>query len=116
MNGVMRAPAMLAGAAIAGLLLWVAGAHLDRTTNGGYWAALGIIAAAGSCSGSRSCAAVAATRRSCSSQSSCRCSIVGGWVLLAKQPHNGFGHAHVLIWSRDIAIRDAVLDIGAWTA
>ena len=47
LSGITRAPATLLGAAGAGALLWLAAAHADRSTTGGYWAASGLVVAAG---------------------------------------------------------------------
>jgi hypothetical protein len=115
MNGAMRAPAMLAGAAIAGVLLWVAGSQLDRTTNGGYWAAMGIIAGAGLVFGLTQLRGGGGNPPVMLLAVFLPVLIVGGWVLLGLQPGNGYGHAHVLIWSKDMGIKSAVLAIGSWS-
>ena len=89
----------------------------DRQTapTGGYWAAYGVVAAAGLVFGRH--AAARPQRPSagrCSCSSSCRCSIVGGWVLLAMQPDDNWFRRHVLSWSGDLGIRDVVRDVGTW--
>lgn len=116
MNGAMRAPAMLAGAAIAGLLLWVAGSQLDRTTNGGYWAAMGILAGGGLVFGLTQLRGGGGNPPVMLLAVFVPVLIVGGWILLAMQPGNGYGHAHVLIWSKDIDVKNAVLAIGSWSS
>lgn len=115
MNGAMRAPAMLAGAAIAGVLLWVAGRYLDQTSNGGYWASLGILAGAGLVFGLTQLRGGGGNPPVMLLGVFLPVLIVGGWVLLGLQPHNGYGHAHVLIWSKDIDIKGVVLAAGTWT-
>jgi hypothetical protein len=114
MNGAMRAPAMLAGAAIAGFLLWIAGSQLDRTENGGYWAAAGILAAAGLVFGLTQLRGGGGNPRVMLVGVFVPVLIVALWTLAALQPHRGFGHAHVLAWSGDIGIRGVVLAIGTW--
>jgi hypothetical protein len=106
---------MLAGAAIAGLLLWVAAAHLDQTTTGGYWAAMVIIAAAGLVFGLTQLRGGGGHPPVMLLAVFLPVLIVGAWILLAMQPGNGYGHAHVLIWSKDIDVKSAVLAIGTWT-
>jgi hypothetical protein len=105
---------MLAGAAIAGILLWVAGAHLDRTTNGGYWAAAGLLATAGLVFGLSQLRGGGRNPRVMLLAVFLPVLIVAGWTLSALQPHRGFGHAHVLAWSGDIGIRSVVLAVGTW--
>jgi hypothetical protein len=113
MNGISRAAATLAGAAIAGILLWAA-ANIGRHSTGGYWAAYGVIAAAG---------LIFALSQLRSRRGNppmmllvvfVPVLIAAGWVLVAMQPHNDWLRAHVLSWSGDIGIRDVVADVGVW--
>jgi hypothetical protein len=40
--------------------------------------------------------------------------IVGGWVLVAMQPHGDWMRAHVLAWSGDLGIRSVIDNVGVW--
>jgi hypothetical protein len=40
--------------------------------------------------------------------------IVGGWVLLAMQPHGNWARNHVIAWSSDIHVLDVVHDLATW--
>jgi hypothetical protein len=103
----------LLAAAAAGVLLWIA-AQIDRGSNGGYWAAYGIVAAAGLVVG-------LAQIRGRNGHPPLMFLLVflpvlvaAGWVLLAMQPHSNWFRSHVLAWSGDIGIRDLVHDLGTW--
>ena len=114
MSGANRAPATLAGAAIAGFLLWLAAAHVDRSTTGGYWAAYGIVAGAG--------AVVALSQLRGGGGHPPAMLLLGflpvlvaaGWVIVGMQPHPNWARAHVLSWSGDIGIRDVVQTVATW--
>jgi hypothetical protein len=108
-----RVVATLAAAAIAGVLLWVA-TYLERGETYGYWAAYGIVAAAG-------LVFALAQIRGRSGNPPLMFLLVflpvlvaAGWVLLAMQPHSNWFRSHVLAWSSDIGIRDLVHDLGTW--
>jgi hypothetical protein len=94
--------------------VWVAGAHIDRTTTGGYWAAMGIIAAAGLVFGLAQLRGGGGHPPVMLLGVFLPVLVLGGWILLGLQPGNGYGHAHVLIWSKDMDIKNAVLSIGSW--
>jgi hypothetical protein len=111
LNGINRAPAMLLGAAIAGGLLWVAGAYIGRHSTGGYWAAYGIVAGAGLAFG---------LLRGTGGHPPAMFLLVfvpvviaAGWVIVAMQPANTTS-THVMRWSSDIGIADVVRDLGTW--
>jgi hypothetical protein len=113
MNGMTRAGLTLLAAGAAGALLWVA-AQFDRGTNGGYWAAYGIVAGAGLV-----LAAAQVRGRTGNPPAALLITFVpvliaAGWVLLAMQPHSNWFSHHVLAWSGDIGIRDVVNDLGTW--
>ena len=113
MIGSPRAGLMLLATAVAGVLLWVA-AQFGRHTTGGYWAAYGIVAAAGVV------LALAQLRGRTGHPPAMfllgflPVLIAGGWVLLAMQPHGTWSRDHVLTWSGNIGIRDVVHDVATW--
>ena len=113
MIGSPRAGLMLLATAVAGVLLWVA-AQFGRHTTGGYWAAYGIVAAAGVV------LALAQLRGRTGHPPAMfllgflPVLIAGGWVLLAMQPHGTWSRDHVLSWSGNIGIRDVVHDVATW--
>jgi hypothetical protein len=114
--GPTRATVTLVAAAAAGLLVWLA-TQIGRGTNGGYWAAYGLIAAAGlvmalsqllggwtkwgfpRISGSVFLLAFVPVL------------VVAGWVLLAAQPDPNWFRDHVGNWSGDIHVRGLVHDL-----
>ena len=112
-NGIWRAPATLAGAAIAGVLLWVAAAHIDRHTTGGYWAAYGIVAAAGLAFGLWQLRG-AGGHPPAMLLAFVPVLIVAGWVIVGMQPHGNWFRDHVLAWSGDIGIRGLVITMSTW--
>jgi hypothetical protein len=113
MNGVNRVVVTLAGAAIAGVILWAA-AHIGRHSTGGYWAAYGVVAGAGlvfalsQLRGRRGNPPVMLTL------AFLPVLVVAGWVLVAMQPHDDWLRAHVLAWSGDLGVRDVVERVGVW--
>ena len=113
MNGVSRAIAALAGAASAGVLLWAA-AHIDRHGTGGYWAAYAVVAGAGlvfalsQLRGRRGNPPVMLVL------AFLPVLVVAAWVLVAMQPHGDWLRTHVLAWSGDMGIRNAVEQVGVW--
>lgn len=113
LNGINRAPAMLIGAAIAGGLLWVAGAYIGRHTVGGYWAAYGIVAGAGLVFGLFQLRGTGGHPPAMFLLVFVPVVIVAGWVIVGMQPANTTS-MHVMRWSRDIGISDVVHDLGTW--
>jgi drug/metabolite transporter (DMT)-like permease len=112
-HGVNRALATLLGLAVAGVLLWLAAAHVDRHTTGGYWAAYALVAAAG--------LAVAVTQLRGGGNPAATTAfvflpvlVVVGWVIVALQPHANAPRGHVLNWSGDLGILDVVRAVGTW--
>jgi drug/metabolite transporter superfamily protein YnfA len=115
MYGLTRATVTLIAAAIAGLLIWLA-TQIGQSSNGDYWAAYGVIAAAG---------LVMALSQ-----------LLGGWtkwgwprisisvllwafipvavavlwIVVFHQPHHGLGRNHIRKWSNDIGIDGLVKD------
>jgi hypothetical protein len=114
LSGVNRAPATLIGAAIAGVLLWVAAAHIDRTTTGGYWAAYFIIGAAGLAFGLSQLRGAGGHPPAMLLLGFLPVLIVAGWILVAMQPNAAAPAAHVRAWSSDMGILDVVRSVGTW--
>jgi len=114
MIGVTRGISTLAGAAVAGVLLWFA-TQIGTETPSEYWATYGVIAAAGLTMGlsqilggwtkwgwPRFSTGVFAL-------GFLPVLIAGGWILLARQPADWMNTSN---WSRDLGIYGAVADLG----
>ena len=114
MNGVTRGIATLAGAAVAGVLLWFA-TQIGTETASEYWATYGLIAAAGLTM------ALSQILGGWTKWGWPRFSlgvfvigflpvlVAGLWVLLARQPDDLMNTSN---WSRDLGIFGAVADLG----
>jgi hypothetical protein len=116
MYGLTRGTVTLIGAAVAGLLIWLATQINDHPT-GGYWAVYGVIAAAGLTM------ALSQLLGGWTKWGWPRLSvnvlliafiptlIAAGWVVVAHQPHPNWFRNHVLNWSSDIGILGLVRDL-----
>ncbi len=113
MNGLSRAASTLFGAGIAGLLLWVA-AQIGRNSNGGYWAAYGVVAGAGLVLAASQLRGRGGNPPAMLGLAFLPVLIAAGWVLLGLQPHGNWFRNHVLAWSGDIGIGNVVTDVGTW--
>jgi hypothetical protein len=113
MNGITRAISTLAGVAAAGVLLWVA-AQVGRQTTGGYWAAYAIVAAAGFVLALSQLRGRRGHPPAMFALGFLPVLIVGGWVLIAQQPHANWFRGHVLAWSSDLGVGNVVGDVGIW--
>lgn len=114
MIGVTRGISTLAGAGVAGILLWFA-TQIGTRTAGEYWATYGLIAAAGLT------IALSQILGGWTKWGWPRFStgvfvlgvlpvlVAGGWVLLARQPADWFNTSN---WSRDLGIHGFVSDLG----
>ena len=114
MIGVTRGISTLAGAAVAGILLWFA-TQIGTETSGEYWATYGVIAAAGLTM------ALSQILGGWTKWGWPRFSlgvftigflpvlVAGGWILLARQPADWMNTSN---WSRDLGIFGAVADVG----
>jgi hypothetical protein len=121
MYGLTRGTITLLGAGIAGLLIWLA-TQVDDTSNGGYWAVYGLIAAAGLTM------ALSQLLGGWTKWGLPRLSVnvflvafipvlvAAGWVIVAKQPHGNWFRDHVLSWSDDISIDGLVRDLGEYVS
>jgi hypothetical protein len=114
LNGINRVPLTLLGAAGAGALLWLAAAHVDRSTTGGYWAASGLVAAAGLVFGLSQLRGTGGHPPGMLLFCFLPVLIVAGWVIVGMQPStNWFAH-HVRSWSDDIGVGDVMRALGTW--
>jgi hypothetical protein len=104
---------MLLATAVAGVLLWVA-AQLGRHTTGSYWAAYGIVAAAGLVLGLAQLRGRTGHPPAMFLFGFLPVLVVGGWVLLAMQPHATWSRNHILAWSGDINVLHVVRDVATW--
>jgi hypothetical protein len=114
MIGVTRAISTLAGAAVAGILLWFA-TQIGTEETGEYWATYGLIAVAGLTM------ALSQILGGWTKWGWPRFSlgvfalgflpvlVAGGWVLLARQPADWMNTSN---WSRDLGIYGLVSDLG----
>ncbi|HUQ23622.1 MAG TPA: hypothetical protein VM049_11485 [Gaiellaceae bacterium] len=114
MIGVTRGISTLAGAAVAGILLWIA-TQIGAQTTTEYWTTYGLIAAAGLTM------ALSQILGGWTKWGWPRFSFgvftlaflpvlaAGGWVLLARQPADWMNTSN---WSRDLGIFGAVADLG----
>ena len=121
MYGLTRGTMTLLGVAAAGALVWVA-SQIDDSSNGGYWAVYGLIAAAGLTM------ALSQLLGGWTKWGMPRLSvnvfllafvptlIAAGWVILATQPQANWFRDHVLAWSDDISIGGLVRDLGEYVS
>jgi len=114
MIGASRAVATLGAAVIAGVLLWFAGAHVDRTHTSGYWAAYGIVAGAGLVFALAQMRGRRGNPPLMFALAFLPVLIMAGWVLIGMQPHGNWFRGHVLSWSETAGIQYVVKDLGAW--
>ena len=109
-----RAFSTAVGAAAAGALIWVA-AQVNNETTGGYWAEVGLLAAAG--------LALALSRLPGAGMRSTKLSLptlgiaflpsllAAGWIIVATQPDGNTFRSHVVGWSSDIGVMRVVRDL-----
>jgi hypothetical protein len=114
LSGVTRVPLTLLGAAGAGALLWFAAAHVDRSTTGGYWAAMGLVAAAGLVFGLSQLRGSGGHPPAMLLFGFLPVLIVAGWVIVAMQPGGNWIGDHVHAWSDDIGVGSVVRALGTW--
>jgi hypothetical protein len=121
MYGLTRGTVTLLGVGVAGLLIWLA-TRIDDGSTGGYWAAYGLIAAAG-LTMALSQLLGGWTKWGWPTLSInvfliafIPALIAAGWVVLAAQPHGNWFRVHVLRWSNDISIDGLVRDLREYVA
>ena len=116
MYGLTRGTVTLICAAVAGFLIWLA-TQVGDSSNGGYWAVYGLIAAAGLAM------AFSQILGGWTKWGWPRLSlnvfllafipvlIAAGWVLVGAQPHGNWFRDHVRSWSDDLSIGGVVRDL-----
>ena len=121
MYGLTRGTITLLGAGVAGLLVWLA-TQVNEGTNGGYWSAYGLLAAAGLTM------AFSQILGGWTKWGWPRLSlnvfllafvpvlIAAGWVLVGAQPHGNWFRNHVRSWSDDLSIGGVVRDLTQYAA
>jgi hypothetical protein len=121
MYGLTRGTVTLLSAAIAGFLIWLA-TQVNDSTNSGYWAVYGLIAAAGLVM------ALSQLLGGWTKWGLPRLSVnvfligflpvlvAAGWVLLATQPDANWFRDHIRSWTGDIGIRGLVSDLGEYVS
>jgi len=114
LSGANRVPITVLGAAGAGALLWLAGAHVDRSTTGGYWAATGLVVAAGLVFGLSQLRGTGGHPPAMLLFGFVPVLIVAGWVIVGMQPNSNWFAHHVRSWSGDIGVGSVVRSLGTW--
>ena len=121
MYGLTRGTVTLLSAAIAGFLIWLA-TQVNDSTNSGYWAVYGLIAAAGLVM------ALSQLLGGWTKWGLPRLSVnvfligflpvlvAAGWVLLATQPDANWFRDHTRSWTGDIGIQGLVSDLGEYVS
>jgi hypothetical protein len=119
MYGLTRATVTLIASAIAGLLIWLA-TQIGESSNGDYWAAYGVIAAAGvvmalsQLLGGWTKWGLPRISISVFLWAFIPVAIVVLWIVVFHQPHHGLGRNHIRRWSNDIGIDGLVKDFKAY--
>ena len=115
MYGLTRATVTLIAAAVAGFLIWIA-TQISDSSNGGYWAIYGLIAAAGlvmalsQLLGGWTKWGWPRLSVSVFLWAFIPVAIVVLWIVVFHQPHHGLGRNHFRRWSNDIGIDGFVRD------
>jgi hypothetical protein len=118
---LVRALFTLAGVAAAGLLIWLA-QTFDLTSTNGFWAAMGLIAAAGLSLGLSQLLGgwtkwgLPVMSPGVFLLAFIPTAIVVGWILLATQPDGGWQQGRFSGWSSDLGITGFVNDLGTLPA
>lgn len=116
MHGLTRGAMTLIGVAVAGLLLWLA-TQADAGSNGGYWAFIGLTAAAG-LTIALSQLLGGWTKWGWPTISTnvlliafVPALVAGGWVILADQPGSNWFQRHAADWAGDIGLGGVLEDL-----
>jgi hypothetical protein len=116
MYGLTRGTVTLLGAAVAGLLIWLA-TQVDGGTTGGYWSVYGLLAAAGltmafsQILGGWTKWGWPRLTLNVFLLAFVPVLIAAGWVLVGAQPHGNWFRDHVRTWSDDLSIGGLVRDL-----
>src|SRR5262245_16091630 len=110
MHAMSRPLATLAAAAVGGAGLWLAG-HWDLGTNGGYWAAMGVVALVGVLLGLSQLRAQDTNAVGMLLVAWIPVTIVAGWVLVTAQPEPNTFRRHLGGWSGDMGIDGVVVHL-----
>jgi hypothetical protein len=118
---LVRALFTLLGVAAAGLLIWLA-SYFDVTSKNEFWAAMGLIAAAGLALGLSQLFGgwtkwgIPVMSPGVFLFAFIPAAVVVGWVLLATQPDGGWQKDRLVGWTHDIGITGLVNDLGMFPA
>lgn len=118
---LVRALFTLLGVAAAGLLIWLAH-YFDLAKSNEFWAAMGLVAAAGLVLGVSQLFGgwtkwgLPVLSPGVFLFAFIPTAVVVGWVLIATQPQNGWQHDRLAGWSSDIGITGLVNDLGMFPA
>jgi hypothetical protein len=118
---LVRAVFTLLGVAVAGLLIWLA-SFFDLASTSEFWAAMGLIAAAGLTLGLSQLFGgwtkwgIPVISPGVFLLAFIPAAIVVAWILLATQPEGGWQHDRIAGWSGDIGITGFVNDLGTFPA
>jgi hypothetical protein len=119
---LVRALFTLLGVAVAGLLLWIAASQFDLTSTTEFWAAMGLIAAAGLALGLSQLFGgwtkwgIPVLSPGVFLFAFVPTALVVGWILLATQPDGGWQQERIAGWTDDIGITGLVGDLGVFPA
>ncbi len=121
MIGTVRGVSTLAGAGVAGLLIWIS-TQIGDSSTGGYWAVYGILAGAGLTMALSQL--VGGWTKWGWPRVSVGVLLIGflpvlvaaGWVLLAAQPHANWFQSHITSWSGHAGIGGLVGDLREYAA
>jgi hypothetical protein len=118
---LVRALFTLLGVAVAGLLIWIA-SQFDLTSTTEFWAAMGLIAAAGLALGLSQLFGgwtkwgIPVLSPGVFLLAFVPTALVVGWILLATQPEGGWQQGRIAGWTDDIGITGLVNDLGVLPA
>jgi hypothetical protein len=113
MNAVTRASLTLLAAGATGALLWSA-AQFDTASNGGYWAAMGVIAAGGLLFGLAQLRGGGGNPPAMLLVAFLPVLVVALWIVVTAQPDPNTYRNHLRVWDEHMGIGSAVNSIALW--
>ena len=113
MNAVTRASLTLLAAGATGALLWSA-AQFDTTSNGGYWAAMGVIAVGGFLFGLAQLRGGGGNPPAMLLVAFLPIFVVALWIVVTAQPDPNTYRNHLQAWDGHMGISGAVNSIALW--